>query len=124
MQATTKPEITATAIYKVTLKDTGKTCWAVPSDSQQGVYYSVCFEAPAMWTCSCPAGTHGYSNCKHRRAVRDSIQVNKANPVNTELEAEVRRAEMFLGLWERFDIRSSAQQAARRNAYTIEFGIY
>src|SRR5438128_9946008 len=104
MQATTKPEITATAIYKVTLKDTGKTCWQVPSDSNHGVTYTVCFDEQAtQWTCTCPAGAHGYnSNCKHRRAVRDSLQVNKANPVNTELEAEVMREEMVPGLWEPF----------------------
>src|SRR6266478_1473443 len=113
MATTTKTEIQSSAIYKVQIKGQSSPCWAVPSDSQTGTMYTVCWDSQSTrWTCTCLAGSHGYGDCKHRRAVQDSIKVNTANPANTELEAEVKRAETFLSLKALFDIRSSAQQAA------------
>ena len=71
-------DITATAIYKVTIRETGKECYAVPSDSQPGVYYITCWnESECRWTCTCEAGKHG-KTCKHVRAAQTSILANKA----------------------------------------------
>lgn len=79
-QATTtrkQTEITATAIYKVTTKATGLTCWAVPSDSSSEMYTCCWDEQATRWTCSCKAGQNGMM-CKHVRAVQTSILANKA----------------------------------------------
>jgi hypothetical protein len=79
---TTKTEIQATAIYKVTIKETGKECYAVPSDSQPGTYYITCWnEQETRWTCTCEAGKHGRT-CKHVRAAQVSVLANK--PVATD----------------------------------------
>ena len=37
---------------------------------------------------------------------------------------QLAKTERFLALKEQYDVRSSTQQAIRRNAYTIEFSIY
>ncbi len=42
----------------------------------------------------------------------------------SQFNEQLRKAETFLALFASLDIRSTAQQAARRNAYTIEFSIY
>ena len=88
-------EITASAIYKVTTKATGKVCYAVPSDTQEGVYYITCFDDhTASWTCTCPAGKYGRT-CKHAKAAQVSILANKAR----EDERKAQEAEaMFRSL--------------------------
>src|SRR5258708_15504390 len=80
MKATiAKTEISATAIYKVTVKATGLQCYAVPSDSQPGVYYITCWsESESRWTCTCKCGQVGRSTCKHARAAQTSVLANKA----------------------------------------------
>ena len=75
-QTQRKPEITATAIYKVTTKATGLTCWAVPSDSSNEMYTCCWDEQATRWTCTCKGGQHGYT-CKHVRAVQVSILAKK-----------------------------------------------
>ena len=73
----TATDITATAIYKVTIRETGKECYAVPSDSQPGVFYITCWnEHECRWTCTCEAGKYGRT-CKHARAAQTSVLANK-----------------------------------------------
>ena len=125
MNATrTKTEITATAIYKVTTRD-GKQCYAVPSDTQAGVFYMTCWNAETSnWTCTCKAGEfasqRGQSaTCKHARAAQASIVANKAEQARRreeerlmdELAQEMREAEQ-------------APQRLSREEYCKEFAIY
>jgi hypothetical protein len=85
MTAAAKPEIKSDAIYKITIKATGKQCYAVPSDSNPGQFYMTCWdEASASWTCTCRHGEiaaqYGRgASCKHTRAAQDSVLANKAN---------------------------------------------
>jgi hypothetical protein len=97
---TAKTEITATAIYKVVTKSTGKECWAVPSDSTSGIYYMVCWSEEDMcWTCTCKHGEfcahRGESaHCKHARAVQTSIMANKEAREAKEAERAQAMAEL------------------------------
>jgi hypothetical protein len=74
----TKPEITATAIYKIL----GHDCWMVPSDSADTMY-KVCYNNELnIWECECRHGQEQAKNaqparCKHVRAVQVSIVANK-----------------------------------------------
>ncbi len=121
-QTTTKTEIQSNAIYKVQVKGQSTTCWAVPSDSQPGTYYTVCFDEQAtQWTCTCPAGSRSYRDCKHRRAVQASLLASKAME-NDRLAAEVKRAETFLALQARFDSRHNGDEATRRCYYEMSIG--
>jgi hypothetical protein len=65
-------EITATAVYRVAEKVTGKVFYAVESDTHPGSYYKVTrtgwdkVKQQHILHCSCPATTQ---DCKHNRAV-------------------------------------------------------
>jgi len=78
MTQTQKPEITATAIYKVLNHD----CWMVPADSSSDMY-KVCYNTHLnIWECECRHGEEQAKNaqparCKHVRAVQVSILANK-----------------------------------------------
>lgn len=97
----TATEITANAIYKVTTKATGQTCYAVPSDSTPGAYYITCFdEKSTNWTCTCKAGEiaahRGQSaNCKHARAAQTSIIANKER-IEAERQAYLAECEKLI----------------------------
>lgn len=82
MTQTQKPEIQSDFIYKVTIKETGKQCFAVPSDSNPGHFYMTCYDEQSQgWTCTC---RHGFemakvgkdAHCKHQRAAQTSIKAN------------------------------------------------
>jgi SWIM zinc finger len=116
----TKPEISATAIYKVTVKATGMQCYAVPSDSQPGVYYITCWnEVESRWTCTCKCGQVGRSTCKHARAAQVSVLANKAE-ADRRREQEAQMAELVQ------EMAATEQAVCRlsREEYIAEFAIY
>jgi SWIM zinc finger len=121
IQTARKPqsEISAVAIYKVTIKASGQQCYAVPSDSQPGTFYITCWnERESRWTCSCKAGHYG-STCKHARAAQTSILANKAEAARRH-EQEAQMAELAQEM-------AATEQAVRRlsrEEYISEFGIY
>ena len=85
-------EIQATAIFKVTIRETGKQCFAVPSDSQSGVYYITCYDEHLnIWTCTCKCGEVRNARaqdagCKHARAAQVVIRVHKADEIAAQAE--------------------------------------
>ncbi len=96
--ATTKTEITATAIYKITIKETGKVCYAVPSDSSDKMYTTCFDEATSGWTCTCAHGTHQAqrgrdAHCKHVAAAQTSIKANK--PLETSQKGSLHGSQGF-----------------------------
>lgn len=92
MTQTAKPEITASAIYRVTAKSDGRECYMVPSDSQPGLFYQTCWNAETNnWDCTCRHGqvqaTRGQSAyCKHTRAAQVAINA-RANQLREQAEA-------------------------------------
>ena len=125
MKATMKPVSGAQEIYKVTIKATGKQCYAVPSDSQPGTYYMTCWnEKTANWECSCQHGKimaeYGKAaSCKHTRACQTSILANKAQ-ARRHREQEAQMVELAQEML-------ATEQAVRRltrEEYCQEFAIY
>lgn len=52
--------------YRITIKATGETCYAVPSYTTPGIIYCVRWNAQAVaWQCNCPS----VKPCKHERLV-------------------------------------------------------
>lgn len=90
MKTRKQTEISATAIYRIAPKDGSKPFYAVASDSQSGVYYSVTcvgFDRAAKQHklhCDCPATVE----CKHIRAVRVVLGHKAAEKAATALVAE------------------------------------
>ena len=87
-------EITSSAIYKII----GGDCWAVPSDSGNGIY-KVCFENTS-WTCTCKHGEiqahRGQdARCKHVAAVQTSIKANSKPAVETSQKGHLHSAQGF-----------------------------
>jgi len=80
---TQKPEITATAIYKII----GHDCWMVPSDSSSDMH-KVCYNNDLnIWECECRHGEEmakyaRNAHCKHVAAVQISIKANL--PLSTD----------------------------------------
>ena len=119
---TQKPEITATALYKVTSKVNGTTCWYVPAGSQDEPY-KVCFDG-TLWSCICKHGKYAAEHnidcrCKHHRAVQISILANKAE-ADRRHEQEAQMAELGQEM-------AATEQAVRRlsrEEYIAEFAIY
>lgn len=89
-----KPEIQAQEIYKVTDRATGKECYAVPSDSQPGMFYMTCWNAESsMWECTCKHGqvssACGLSaKCKHSRAAQVCVLANKERRARERIALE------------------------------------
>jgi hypothetical protein len=98
--AISQTEIKATAIYKVTSKVDGSTCWYVPADSQDEPY-KVCFGGN-LWSCTCKHGEYAAKRgidcrCKHHRAVQVSILANRTHheeqeQLMAEFSAEMKAA--------------------------------
>jgi len=118
----TKPEISATAIYKVTSKIDGTTCWFVPSDSQD-TYYKVCFDG-TLWSCTCKHGQYAASHhidcrCKHHRAVQISILANKAEQDHRQAQEQ-----QMVELAAEMVATEQAVRRLSREEYIAEFAIY
>lgn len=92
MVVANKSQIKANAIYKITSKTDGKTCWMVPSDSSSELY-KVCFnEASQQWECGCKHGAVQASrgqdaHCCHVAAVQTSVKANLQTATQPEPES-------------------------------------
>ena len=102
-QTATKPEITATAIYRVTSKEDGRECYMVPSDSQPGLFYQTCWNRETnCWDCTCKHGevqaARGQTaRCKHVAAAHVVITA-RANALREQPKREAKSCE-FCGAW-------------------------
>ena len=119
---TQKPEITATAIYKVVSKSTHETCWFVPADSQD-IYYKVCFDG-TLWSCTCKHGQYAASRridcrCKHHRSVQVSILANKAEADRREMQEQ-----QMVELAAEMVATEQAVRRMSREEYCQTFSIY
>ena len=115
-----KPEtsIQSPAIARGTDKITHQVFYVVQSDSHPNTWYTVRWNNERlMWCCNCPARCSG---CKHTRAVNEILKIRRQRiaqamgPQTVEVVAKLQAQE---------DAKR-AEQAARREAYCQEFGIY
>lgn len=97
-------------IYKVTSKSDGTECYAVPSDSNPGLFYKSCWNAnTAAWTCTCKHGeiqaARGQAaHCKHVKAAQVAIVANK-NREREEAEQERIRKEQERAAYLEFEFQ-------------------
>jgi len=112
---TAMTEIQSPVIYRITDKATSEKFYLVKSDSQANTYYEVRWQVNE-WRCNCPET----KPCKHERAVNEVLKIRRAAlaaQMGGQVPAIVSRMQA------REDAKL-AEQAARREAYVQEFGIY
>jgi hypothetical protein len=112
--ASSKTEIQSAAIARGTDKVTHEHFYVVKSDSSDR-WYEVRWQVNA-WSCNCAA----HCQCKHVRAVNEILRIRRAT-IALAMGGQV--PAIVAKLQAREDAKL-AEQAARREAYVAEFGIY
>lgn len=76
---------TTAVIYKVTVKATGETFYAMPSGAGDGSCYQVKAQHGKL-VCNCPDATYRHRNCKHILALADHLREKRAGSIIHQAE--------------------------------------
>jgi hypothetical protein len=85
---------TAAVIYRVTVKATGETFYAMPTSANDGTFYHVKAQHGKL-VCNCPDATYRHRNCKHILALADHLREKRAASIIHQAEQIAAKATTF-----------------------------